>query len=205
MFVAMNYGLRATAHHEALLQAPRLFGLLLPPACPDATPQGRLVDRWPSERPLLRGEAVAVDQQQARCLVEIAAIPSFLSPFRWRVIAQLSDAYELHDIDVLSGWFGDQQTTAEGFWRRSRRYPNVWTPTVLQAAGGRTAQVFLGFSRFPAARSSVDREGNAVVRWTDVRFATGEIGGQQIRGRDLFTVTIRVDADGRILEQKFGP
>jgi inner membrane protein len=205
MFVAMNYGLRATAHHEALMQAPRLFGPLLPPACPDATPPGRLIDRWPVDAPPVREEAVTLEPGPARCLMEIAAIPSFLSPFRWRVIARLSDAYELHDIDVLSGWFGDQQTTADGFWRRSRRYPNVWTPAVLQAASARTAQVFLGFSRFPAARFSVDREGNTVVRWTDVRFASGEVGGRQIRGRDLFTVTIRASADGRIQDQKFGP
>ena len=86
----------------------------------------------------------------------------------------------------------------------SRRYPNVWTPGALQAATSHVAQIFLGFSRFPATRSFVDRDGRATVRWTDVRFTMGDIGGQRTRATDLFSVTVRVGADGRIEREGFG-
>ncbi len=204
VFVAMNYGLRATAHHEALVQAPRLFGPLLPKPCPDAVQPGALLDRWP-----LDGKTTPHDPSATRCLVEVAAIPSFLSPFRWQVIARLSDAYELHDVDVLDGRFGDPGEQSEGFWRLSRRYPNLWTPAVVQASTSRVAQAFLGFSRFPAARSFVDREGRATVRWTDIRFTMGGFAGQGqgvqgARQGNLFTVTVRMGADGRIEREGFG-
>jgi len=40
-------------------------------------------------------------------------------------------------------------------WRTTLRYPNVWTPTVQKAAATHLGQVYLGFSRLPAARSAV--------------------------------------------------
>lgn len=198
--MAVNYGLRATAHHEALVQAPRLFGPLLPQPCPNSSSTNLSLDKWPRD-----GNAAETLATPSRCLVEIAAMPSFQSPFRWRVIARLSDAYELHDVDVLAGRLGDPDERAEGFWRMSRRYPNIWTPPVIAAARAQAAQVFLGFSRFPAARSFVDRDGNATVRWTDLRFTMGDIAGQRMRGTDLFTVTVRTGADGRIERETFGP
>ena len=42
-------------------------------------------------------------RRRARCLVEIAAMPDFISPFRWRLIAQLSNGYEVRDLDLLTG------------------------------------------------------------------------------------------------------
>jgi hypothetical protein len=77
---------------------------------------------------------------------------------------------------------------------------------VVQAAGTRVAQAFLGFSRFPAARSFVDRDGIATVRWTDVRFSAGPrppgVPGDSVAS--LFTTTVRIAADGRILDAQLG-
>jgi len=63
--------------------------------------------------------------------------------------------------------------------------------------------VFLGFSRFPAARSFVDPTGTATVRLSDVRFA-GSGFVDQARRPDPFTVIVRTAPDGRVTEEAFG-
>jgi hypothetical protein len=130
-------------------------------------------------------------------------VPTFVSPFRWRVIAHLSTAYELHEIDVLDSRFQRPADGTEAFWRRAVRYPNVWTPAVTAAAATRTGRVFLGFSRFPAARSFVDPAGVATVRWNDMRFAGG-LYSLNDRRFDPFAVVIRIGPDGRILDETLG-
>ena len=93
----------------------------------------------------------------------------------------------------------------EAFWRLSLRYPNQWTAPVFAAARTRLGQVFLGFSRFPAARSSVDRDGLAIVRWTDMRFVGGAFALDQPAGQvNLFTATVRIAPDGAILLEQLG-
>jgi membrane-bound metal-dependent hydrolase YbcI (DUF457 family) len=199
LLMATNYGVRGYAHHQALALAPRLFGPTLPLPCdPPATAHG-LVDVWPRPAP------PAMPAEGRRCLVEIAAMPSFTSPFRWRIIAQLSNAYEIHDIDLLDSRFREADNDGEVLWRLTLRYPNVWTPAVQQAATSHLGQKFLAFSRFPAARSSVDANGVTTVRWTDVRFAGGVFALDQPSPRaNPFTATVRVAADGRILEERLG-
>ncbi len=132
-------------------------------------------------------------------------MPSFTSPFRWRIIAQMSNAYELHDIDLLDKAFTNVAEASEAPWRLTLRYPNVWTPTVAQAATTRVGQKFLAFSRFPAARSAVDSKGVTTVRWTDMRFVGGVVSLDQAAPRGgLFTATVRIAADGRVLEESLG-
>ena len=58
------------------------------------------------------------------------------------------------------------------------------------------------FSRFPAARWFIDR-GVTTVRWTDVRFATG-LTIDQRAGAGLFTATVKLDGDGRVISQTLG-
>jgi len=85
------------------------------------------------------------------------------------------------------------------------RYPNVWTPAVRTAAATRLGQVYLGFSRFPAARSAVDAHGVTTVRWTDMRFAGGAFALDQPGPRtNPFTATVRLGGDGQVLEQSLG-
>jgi hypothetical protein len=198
--MAANYGVRAVAHHQALTLAPRLFGPTLPPPC--GRPQAdapALLDRWPRPQPSATGSP------GRRCLVEIAAIPTFTSPFRWRIIAQMSNAYEIHEIDLLDERFRKPENDSDAFWRLTLRYPNVWTPAVEKAAATVTARTFLGFSRFPAARTAVDREGVTTVRWSDMRFVGGVIAlDQPLIRPGPFTVTVRIGPDGRILEEALG-
>ena len=199
MLMAVNYGVRGVAHHQALAQAPRVFGPTLPAPCDP--PAGGLgpIDRWP------RANAPSMPPPGKRCLVEIVAMPSFTSPFTWRIMAQLSNAYELHDVNLLDRWFRDPQFESEAPWRRTLRYPNVWTPPVQRAGTTHLGQVFLGFSRFPAARFAVDGQGVTTVRFTDMRFVGGPFAVDQPGPRtNPFTATVRVGADQRILDESLG-
>jgi inner membrane protein len=199
--VAANYGLRAFAHHEALAAAPRLFGPTLPQPCNGNHSDG-VIDSWPRMADISVPAALPPGR---RCLVEIAAVPTFGSPFNWRIIAQMSNAYELHDIDLLDARFRSLERDTDAFWRLTVRYPNLWTPAVHQAAESTTAQTFLGFSRFPAARSASDAQGNITVRWTDMRFVGGVLAlDQPTRQIVPFSATVRLDRDGRIVQQSIG-
>lgn len=220
VLMGVNYGLRATAHHQALVEGPRLFGPLLPSPCDARAPisQGSLAV-WPwrvsrsvaaadpdgrhdAANSLLRGPA-----QAARpCLVEVAALPTFTSPFRWRLIAHLSNAYELHDVDLLDGRLHDDSGTADRMWRLSIRFPDQWTAATREAAAAPMPRIFLGFARFPSARTFTDARGEATVRWTDVRFAGG-LTSLEDRSRrpNPFNLTVRLDAGGRVIAERTGP
>ena len=181
------YSVRGVAHHRALDLAPRLFGETLPPPCGPAAFLELSVDYWPhpTARPAPGGR---------RCLVDMAAMPTFTSPFEWRIVAHMSNAYEVHDVNVLDARFLTPATPSEVLWRTTLHLPNIWTPAAVVAAGTETAQSFLGFSRFPAARTQTDPAGVTTVRWTDARF-TGA-GGP-------FTLEVRLANDGRVLQQGF--
>jgi membrane-bound metal-dependent hydrolase YbcI (DUF457 family) len=193
--IAANYGLRAAAHHQALEVAPRIFGPTLPQHCDP--PSDGAVETWPPRTP------PSLPATGTRCLVALAAMPTFLSPFRWRVIAQMSNAYEVRDIDLLDWRIRAAGDDDGAPWRLTVRYPNVWTPAVHTAAATRLGQGFLGFSRFPAARSTSDRSGASVVRWSDMRFAGGIAGlAQPTRSVNPFTAIVRLGPDGRVLEER---
>jgi inner membrane protein len=197
--MALNYGVRGASHHQALARAAEAFGPALPPPCASAPPQG-WIDRWP--RPPAADGRDGSDAPS--CLAEVAAVPGFASPFRWRLIAQLSNGYELHDVDLLAmpAAAARDRSTAP---RLSTRYPNQWTPAVFRAAASPVAQTFLGFARFPAARSFVDDTGAATVRWSDMRFVASPLGERRPVNSNLFSVLVRLDPSGQIVEAKFGP
>ena len=71
VLMAANYGVRAAAHHQALVNAPRVFGPILPERCDPSPPSTALIDRWP------RTTASDARAPGRRCLVDIAAVPTF--------------------------------------------------------------------------------------------------------------------------------
>jgi inner membrane protein len=194
--MAANYGLRAVAHARALGAAPRVFGARLPPPCDGGAATAPAIDRWPRE-----GVKTTSDLPNRRCLVELAALPSFLSPFDWRLVARLSNAYEMQDVSLLDARLSGDGTAN---WRVTLR-PNVWTPAALAAAATPDGQVYLGFSRFPEARTFVDRAGGATVRFNDMRFA-GPLfaAGRQGRRAEPFTLTTELRPDGGVVRQTLG-
>jgi membrane-bound metal-dependent hydrolase YbcI (DUF457 family) len=198
VLMAGIYAVRGVAHGRAIALAPRVFGPTLPARCPNTLPQ-RFVDRWPRQPPALEGV-------KGRCLVDIAAMPDFVSPFRWRLVAHLSNAYESQEIDVLDARFRRPAPGNEALWRRALREPNQWTPAVLQAAATPAAQVFLGFSRFPAARSTIRRDGVSIVRWNDMRYIPpGRPRNDSTPRGSLFTATVELSAAGEVLDARLGP
>jgi len=190
----VNYGVRATAHYEALERARQVFGAQLPAPCAGAPPD-LFLERWPAAT-----EPKPADGS-SRCLVEVAAMPDFLSPFRWRLIAHLSNAFEVRTLDLLN----DRDRSSSSDVRLvAVHYPNVWTPAVFQAAQAPTARVFLGFSRFPAARSVVAADGGTTVRWNDLRFMSETTPDLRQRGPNLFTATVQLSPDGKVVHERLG-
>jgi membrane-bound metal-dependent hydrolase YbcI (DUF457 family) len=172
--MAANYGLRVAAHQQALAAAAQVYGPILPAPCDPSAAFGSIVDSWPHAG-------------GSHCLVDTAALPSFGSPFDWRVIAQLPDEYvEIRGEDAV-------------------RIPNRWTPQVAVAGRARTAQVLLGFSRFPVAWTFTEPTGGATVQFSDLRFAMGLASrALQARQSALFTVTVKLGPHNEILEEKLG-
>jgi hypothetical protein len=199
--MAANYGIRAAARYQAIGLAPRVFGPLMPKRCEPPHDDQALISVWPRTLNL----TPPATSTGSRCLVEIAAMPSFFSPFRWRLMAQLSNAYEMHDVDVLDRRLRQPPQAGEAPWRVTVRYPNVWRPAAHDAAAAPIAQAFLGFSRFPAVRSFDDPATHTTtVRWVDMRFASGLTVDQRIGRSNFFQVTVRTDESGRVIENRLG-
>jgi membrane-bound metal-dependent hydrolase YbcI (DUF457 family) len=198
VLMAANYSVRAVARHQAIGLAPRVFGPTWPQRCDGGGHDDQaLLSVWPRE-------VNTTPATGSRCLVEVAAMPSFFSPFRWRLVAQMSNAYEMHDVDVLDARLRRPPEAGDAPWRVVVRYPNQWTPAVQTAAAASISQVFLGFSRFPAARWVRDpRTGETTVRWVDMRFVAGLTIDQRARA-GLFGATVRLDRDGRVIGEQLG-
>jgi inner membrane protein len=126
----------------------------------------------------------------------VTAIPTFLSPFSWRLIVARPGAYDMRDVDVLAREHARGTSPPASF-------PNVWSAAVFAAARSRTAQIFLGFSRTPTVRATPHGDGSTTVRWTDLRFVDPSAGNESPRS-DLFTAAVRIDAHGRILDERLG-
>ena len=199
VLMAANYGVRAVARDQAITLAPRVFGPTWPQRCDDGARDDRaLVSVWPRN-------TASEPTTGSRCLIEVAAMPSSFSPFRWRLIAEMSNAFELNDIDVLDARLRRPLEAGEAPWRIGVRYPNQWNADVRTAATASIPQVFLGFSRFPAARAFTDpRTDETTVRWIDMRFAAGLTLDQRVGRSNLFSVTVQLDQNGHVIAQKLG-
>jgi hypothetical protein len=127
------------------------------------------------------------------CLIETAAIPTFASPFRWRVIARLSDAYELYDIDIADARIRSRTPPLELLTAISRRIPDQRNASTNEAASEHPARALLDFARFPQAQVVGDSTDEATVRFRDMRFVgLDEDSPLQARRASLFTAVVKV-------------
>ena len=191
---AADYGLRAVAHQQVLAVSRRVLGASLPAPCGRAPMPSTLLDRWPTTPFELPPPG------EAQCLVELAATPTFLSPFSWTVITRTSNAYALNDVDLLRGTWGapEAPVPSDRLSRVTRRYPDQWRPQTLQAATLRDARIYLGFARFPITRTFVEPDGHATVRWSDARFAANPLASRDVRRPDMLSLSVRVAPDGTV-------
>jgi membrane-bound metal-dependent hydrolase YbcI (DUF457 family) len=205
IFMLGNYGARLVAHERAIALAPRVFGPALPARC-EGSPEHRVLDRWPLPE-------IALPESSTRCVLEIAALPDFGSLFRWRVVARLSNAYLVRDIDVLDARLRSSPSPTDALWRLTTTYPNHWPPQAFEAAQTAPVKAFLGFSRLPAVRWAVDPHGVTTVSWRDLRFAAPP-GVRRVSprlepdrerpGPNLFGATVRIDSKGEVLDARLG-
>jgi membrane-bound metal-dependent hydrolase YbcI (DUF457 family) len=125
-----------------------------------------------------------------------AALPTLLSPFRWRVITRTPRGFEVGEVNLLS-----PHAVVEPI-----AFPDEAGPTIDRASAAPLAQVFLDFSRFPAAETIRHRDGNVTVHWYDLRFAErAEDEGDGRRHTSPFAVWIRLSPTGAVLGQGLGP
>ena len=196
LLMLLNYGVRATMHWQALRTAPAVFGAQLPERCNDAVMPGAPIDHWPRDTSLSPRDSSA-----RRCVIEIAAMPDFISPFRWRLIAQLANGYEVRAVNLL----GLPNMPASNVRLIGVYYPNQWTPAVAKASTAPIARTFLGFSRFPSVRSVIDENGVATVIWTDLRFVIADNpASPRQRTPGVFGATIRVTPNGSVVSERLG-
>jgi membrane-bound metal-dependent hydrolase YbcI (DUF457 family) len=180
MLMLANYGLRIGTHQRAL----------------DLAGDGRtptpMLSRWPdAPYPKLPGDFPCAAPP---CALRLAALPTFGSPFVWRIVRQFSNGYKIAEIDVRSGLAA-----------RARWEPHETDPAVFAARQTQTSRQLLTFSRFPAAR--VERRGeDTLVRISDVRFLDRPVPGRgEAPGSPgLFGVVVRLDARGRVIADRFG-
>jgi hypothetical protein len=195
-YTLLNYTVRGVAHQWAVTAAPQVMAPVLPEQCPDAV-RPSVISHWPIDNAANHRERAS-----APCLVEIAAMPTFFSPFRWQVIARTTDSYQLLDLHLLRDRVHPPDTV-DAPWRDAVRHPDQWTPAVLRAAETDVGRTFLGFSRFPATQSELHADRSATVRWTDLRFVNTP-GRRTGRAPGMFSVVVRLASDGRVLATQPG-
>jgi membrane-bound metal-dependent hydrolase YbcI (DUF457 family) len=127
--------------------------------------------------------------------IQAAALPTFLSPFRWRAIRQYPNGYELSERSVLR----------PGAHVQSAWMPADVGPEIARARATRTGRVFLDFSRFPSSHVVARGPDEVVVRIVDVRFVGPALRlDDNLRARSPFVATIAIDGGGRIVREQLG-
>ena len=184
VLVLAVYAVRAGAHGRALTLAASL----------DA--EGRVAPCASAETIVAYPSVIEAAAAGPGACVQAAAVPTFLSPFTWRLLRQHPGGYELREHSLLRG-----VSPVGRVW-----IPSESDPWIAAARRTATARVFLGFSRFPAARSAVLPDGTRRVRFVDVRYV-----GNPLRltpdpeSRAPFVATIELAPDGRVVSERLGP
>ena len=181
--MACDYSARAILHHEALTNGA---------AFDAAGSQVRC-----STAPTLAVhslEAIARATAADTC-AEAAALPTFFSPLRWRIIRQYSNGYELSDRRV----FG-QPATIASTWLASDSGADV-----DRVRATRPGRVYLDFARFPVADLIERTPSLTTVQFFDARFVMMPLNARRLPASARLSVVITIDASGRIVEPHFGP
>jgi inner membrane protein len=182
VMTAADYGARAWLHQRALTDAAARTAQGAASACAASPTLVR--------HPTVIEAAIAGPES---CLVA-AAVPTFLSPIKWRAIRQYPGGYELSERRLGQG------AATHHVW-----IPSEAGPLVARARATATGRVFLNFSRFPAARIIQTSPHDVVVRMVDVRFVGNPIEWDpQARARTPFAITVTLDRSGRVIDERLG-
>ncbi len=183
---AVDYAARGMLHAAAVSRAVELE---------QALPGARHVSGPPPTifRYLGRGRPAALP----------AALPTLISPFRWRLVVAAQGGYLVVEVNLRDrspGWL--HQATGDAVW-----FPNDAGPFVERAAAATLGQVFLQFSRFPSAEIVTHANGDLTVHWYDLRFAErrAPVGNDRRRHTSPFGAWVRLSPAGAVVGQGLGP
>ena len=146
--MAFDYAARAALHERALTNGASFNAAGMHAPCATA--------------PTFVAHSGAIDagRVDADACVEAAALPTFFSPFTWRIIRRQPNGYELSDRNLLNPQATEQST----------RLMSDSGPDLFRARTTRAGLVFLDFARFPIARISPQSPALTTVRVFDARF-----------------------------------
>ena len=126
----------------------------------------------------------AVAQLGGRAVERIAALPSPVNPFVWRVLADSDGAYWVGSVDLRG--------RSAPLLRRPKRVEDATVARVREES--EVAAVFLAFSTFPWLEVQETPAGTE-VSWRDLRFERA--------GRESFVARVLLAPDGRIVSERF--
>lgn len=154
----------------------------------------------------------------------VAALPQFLSPFRWLGLSDRGDAVDVGFFDVgpfargsddprpplrFSEIFASLKDFYPPIGRvKIRRFPQPLPSPALAAARAREdVQAYLRFARFPSAVVRSEPDGGTEIVWEDLRFLPWFAGPWQVDAKGVlrrrpFLFRVRFDAAGRTLESQ---
>jgi inner membrane protein len=145
-------------------------------------------------RAALHARAVdaALDRLAGKPITRVAALPSPLSPFRWKVLADAGSVVYSGELDL--------KRPLPPFEQRTKLPEDAVVTRVRETS--EAAAIFLDFSRFAWLEVADTPEGRA-VSWQDLRFEdvpglAGEAGVTPLRRRRGFTARVVLGPDGRI-------
>ncbi len=177
LLTGADYAVRAAAHEVAIAEAVAIQADAQPgPASHPGPAFHYLHPEHPSELP--------------------AALPTWSSPFRWRLIIRVPGGFRVQTLDLFGRSLEPDAVS----------FPNDSGPLVERAATATIARVFLDFSRFPAVDQIKHRDGRTTVHWYNMRFAAPPVGpGDGRRYTSPFAVWILLSPGGEIIGQGLGP
>ncbi len=192
--MAFDYTARAVLHERALANGASFDAAGVHAPC--ALAPTFVAHSGPALSELMTDESkgpIDVSPRPDGC-VEAAALPTFFSPFTWRIIRRQANDYELSDRTVLN--------TAASL--HSARPVSDSGPDVWRVRSTRLGRVYLDFARFPIARISARTPTLTTVRLLDARFVAMPTFGENDTANARLSVVVTFDESGRIVEQRFG-
>jgi membrane-bound metal-dependent hydrolase YbcI (DUF457 family) len=134
------------------------------------------------------GEAGRGSTDPGACLAA-AALPTFGSPFTWRIVRQAAGSYDITDRSVF-----DLATPL-----RSTRLTSDAGPEVARVRDTRAGQVYFDFARFPIARVT-SRDPVTTVRLLDARFIGLPANDALAEMSTSLSIRVSVDSRGRVVD-----
>jgi inner membrane protein len=125
-----------------------------------------------------------------------AALPTWSSLFRWRLITRAPGGFEVRTYDLWNNRIDGEPIA----------FPDDRGPLVDRGASSAVGRVFLDFSRLPAADEIKHGNGDTSVHFYDLRFAEPpQPGGDSRTYTSPFAVWIRLSPAGEVVGQGLGP